>query len=136
MKEYRFAEGYKPRLPNGEYEAQCIRYDNKFVLGKTKKLFLHFKIIEQGEHNGKVIFMAFNMRYDDKIKQGSKYFKTWCMVNHWNLPSRNAKLSPRLFSNKIYKVKTRTVKPEHNKKQMPEPFWYSVVDEIVEVVAG
>jgi hypothetical protein len=136
MKEYQFADGYKPRLPNGAYEAQCFRFDNKFILGKAKKLFLHFRIVEQGEHHGKEIFMAFNMRYDDRIKQGSKYFKTWCMVNGWKMPSRNAKMSPRLFLNKIYRVETRTVKPKHHDKPMPEAFWYSIVDEIVEVVAG
>jgi hypothetical protein len=79
--------------------------------------------------------MAFNMPYDRRIKSGSKYYKTWCMVNDWQKPSRNAKMSPRLFLNKIYKVKTRTVKPPHNGKEMPEQFWYSVVDEIIEVLA-
>ena len=82
-----------------------------------------------------MIFLAFNMRYDVKIKTGSKYYKTWCMVNKWTKPSRNAKMSPRLFINKIYNIKTRTVKPQHNGKDMPEDFWYSVVDEIIEVLA-
>lgn len=97
-------------IPNGTYEAQCINYDEKFVLGKTRKIFLNFKITELGEHNEKQIFAAFNLRYDRKIRTGSKYYKTWCMVNGWNRPSRNAKMSPRLFLNKIYKVKTRMVK--------------------------
>ncbi len=136
MTKYVFSEGYKPRVPNRVYEAQCIRYDNKFVLGKTKKLFLKFKILDMGEHHGKEIFMAFNMRYDDKIKQGSKYFKTWCLANNWSKPSRNAKMSPRIFINKIFKIKTRTVKPPYyGKESMPEDFWYSIVDTIVEVVA-
>lgn len=132
---YKFNEDYKPRLPDRIYEAQCISYDSKFVLGKTKKLFLNFKIIEMGEHQGKIIFLAFNMRYDDKIKQGSKYFKTWCQVNNWQKPTRNAKMSPRIFLNKIFKVKTRVTKPSHNGKEMPENFWYSVVDHIVEVMS-
>jgi hypothetical protein len=121
-------------LPNGIYDAQCVKYDSKFVLGKTRKVFLNFRIIEQGEHNGKIIFQAFNMPYDGRIKTGSKYYKTWCMVNGWNKPSRNAKMSPRLFLKKIYKVKTRTVKPAHNGKEMPKQFHYSVVDEILEVL--
>ncbi len=134
MEEFVFREEYKPLIPNGTYEAQCIKYDSKFCLGKARKLFLHFAILEHGEHNKKQIFMAFNMPYNKRIRQGSKYFKTWCMVNDWRLPSRNAKMSPRLFLNKIYKVKTRTVKPNHNGKEMPREFWYSVVDKIVEVI--
>jgi len=58
------------------------------------------------------------------------------MVNGWQQPSKNAKMSPRIFKNKIFKVKTRTVEPKHNGKKMPKKFWYSVVDEIIEVVAG
>jgi hypothetical protein len=103
-------------------------------MGKARKLFLHFKIIE-GEYRGTKLFQAFNMRYDLTVSSGSKYYKTWCMVNNWQKPTRNAKLSPRLFKNKIFRVRTRTVKPQHNGKPMPEEFWYSVVDEIVEVCA-
>jgi hypothetical protein len=134
MKEFVSADD-KPRIPDGVYEAQCIKYDAKFVMGITRKVFLNFKIIEPGEYGGKVIFQAFNMPYDGKIRTGCKYYKTWCMVNGWRKPSRNAKMSPRLFKNKIYKVKTRTSKPKHNGKAMPEDFWYSVVDEIIEVIA-
>ena len=129
-------DNYKPLLPNRIYEAQCVKYDNKFALGKTKKLFLNFRILDQGEHHGKEIFMAFNMPFNGKIKTGSKYYKTWCMVNGWQKPSRNAKMSPRLFKNKIFRIKTRTAKPKHNNKEMPENFWYSVVDEIMDVVTG
>jgi len=136
MKEIVCADNPKPLIPNGTYEAQCVRHDSGFCFGKSRKVFLYFKIIEQGEHHGKEIFQAFNMPYNKKMKAGSKYYKTWCMVNDWNQPSRNTKMAPRLFLNKICKIKTRTVKPKHNGKDMPDNFWYSVVDEILEVVAG
>ena len=74
--EFVFREQYKPLIPNGTYEAQCIKYDSKFCLGKARKLFLHFQILEDGENYGNQIFMAFNMPYNRKIRQGSKYFKT------------------------------------------------------------
>jgi hypothetical protein len=127
----------RPLIPDGIYEAQCYAYDNGFCLGKTRKTFLKFKILTPGEHFQKEIFMAFNMPYDGKIKSGSKYYKTWCKVNGWQKPSRNAKMSPRLFINKIYKIKTRTVNPpQPNGEEMPEDFWYSVVDSIIEVLTG
>jgi hypothetical protein len=135
VKEYVCDDDYKPLIPNGTYTVQCINYDNKFCLGKSRKLFLTFKILE-GEHQGKKIFQAFNMPYNGRIRTGSKYFKTWCMVNNWQNPSRNAKMSPRIFLNKIYTVKTRTVKPLHDKREMPECFFYSVVDEIKSVDSG
>jgi len=134
MKEF-VSDGYYKLVPDGKYEAQCFKHDSRFVFGKTRKVFLHFKILELGEHFGKMIFQAYNMPYDRKIKVGSKYYKTWCMVNEWRKPSRNAKMSPKLFLNRIYRIKTRTVKPKHDGKQMPENFWYSVVDKILEVSA-
>ena len=127
---------YRALIKDGTYEAQCTKYDSSFVLGKARKLFLHFKIVSEGEYHGVKLFQAFNMPYDMRIKAGSKYYKTWVKVNGWMRPSRNAIMSPRLFINKIYKIKTRTVKPLSNGKKMPDTFWYSVVDEMVEVVAG
>jgi hypothetical protein len=125
----------RPLIPDRVYTAQCVRYDDTFVLAKARKLFLLFRIIDLGEHHGKEIFMAFNIPYDNKIKQGSKYYKTWVLANGWTKPSRNAKMSARLFINKIFEVKTRTVKPKlPNGKEMPRQFWYSVVDSILEVV--
>lgn len=117
------------------YEVQCIRFDNSFVLGKARKLFLHFVIL-MGPHEGKQIFQAFNVPYNERIKAGSKYYKTWVMVNGWMKPSRNATMSPRLFLNRVFRVKTRTVKPKHNGAEMPKQFYYSVVDEIVKVMTG
>lgn len=128
-------EEYKPLIPDKVYDAQCIRYDQGFCLGKARKLFLHFKIIEPGEHHGKTIFMPFNLPYDKRIKQGSKYYKTWVQMNGYEKPSRNAIMSPRIFKNKVCSVRTRTVKPKNGNKEMPKQFWYSVVDYIVEVQA-
>lgn len=136
MEDYVCADDYRPLLPDGVYEAQCNKYDSKFCLGKTRKLFLTFRITEMGEYHGSEIFMAFNMPYDRKIKTGSKYYKTWVMVNDLQKPSRNTLMSARIFKNKIFRIKTRTTKPEHNGKEMPKDFWYSVVDKILEVIAG
>lgn len=129
-------DNYRPLIDDGIYQAQCIKHDSSFVLGKARKLFLHFKIIEDGKYNGTRLFMAFNMPYDGRVKAGSKYYKTWVMVNDWMKPSRNAKMTPRHFLNRIYKVRTRTVRPKHNDKLMPETFRYSVVDEILTVEVG
>ncbi|MHA1942744.1 MAG: hypothetical protein ACW97P_13665, partial [Candidatus Hodarchaeales archaeon] len=49
------------------------------------------------------VFSFVFIQFDKKIKTGSKYYKTWCMVNGWQKPSRGAKMSPRIFLNKIFK---------------------------------
>ena len=129
-------DNYHALLDDGIYDAQCIKFDNSFVLRKARKLFLHFSVVDEGRYHGKRLFMAFNLPFDFRVKSGSKYYKTWVMVNGWMRPSKNARMSPRLFLNKIFKIKTRVVKPKHHDKLMPETFWYSVVDEIIQVIAG
>jgi hypothetical protein len=129
-------QDYQPLVPNGSYEAQCVGYDNSFVLGKARKLFLYFRITDPGEHFGKDLFMAFNMPYDRKIRPGSKYYKTWVRVNDHRPPSRNTIMSPKKFLNRVFSIKTRTVRPNYiDGKAMPEEFWYSVIDSIIEVAA-
>lgn len=120
--------GDYPLIKNGSYEAQCIKTHDLFIC-KNKKRVLVFKIA-MGKYQGVVLSMLFNMPYNQRIKPGSKYYKTWCMANGWQKPSRNAALSPAIFKNKIFKIKTRTVMPEYNGGPMPKEYWYSVVDAI------
>ena len=70
--EYVCDQDYKVLLPDGLYEAQCISFNDSFVLAKARKLFLTFKILDPGPCYEKEIFMAFNMPYNKKIKGGSK----------------------------------------------------------------
>lgn len=133
--EFQAASAPKPRIPDSTYEVQCIGDDLKWAYRGSLKLFLRFKITELGEHEGKELFMAFNMPANKRCHATSKYYKTWCLING-SVPSRNAKMSPKLFRNKIFKIKTRTSKPKLDGKEMPEAFWYSVVHSIVGHVAG
>ena len=52
MKEFVCDDDYKPLLPDGIYEAQCVKCNEKFVMGKTLKVFLNFKIIDIFQNYG------------------------------------------------------------------------------------
>ena len=117
MKEFICSDD-RPLIPDGKYEAQCFAYDNKFCLGKTRKTFLKFVILDQGEHFEKKIFMAFNMPYDKKIRPGSKYYKTWVKVNGWSRPSRSESRSQRPDPPDDNIVKNR-VRPPGNRRAVP-----------------
>jgi len=121
----------KVLLKDDVYDAQCVGYDEGIYYG-SKKLYLRFKIQTLGECFGTEVTMFFNIAKKG-ISSGSKYYKNWCAVNGAK-PSRNAKLSPRLFLNRVFKIKTRTVRPVHNGKEMSEEYSYSVVDEIQEAL--
>ena len=74
------------------------------------------------------------MPYDGYIPTGSRYYKTWSKVNG-KLPSKNAKMSPRIFKNKLFRVQTRTVKPKDGGEELPPFFHYSIIDNIVGVIS-
>jgi hypothetical protein len=135
MKEFVCANDYYPLLPNGTYIAQCVGFDiNESYGGRSRKIYLHFKIIE-GSHQKSKLFMAFNYPKNCKFTPGRKYWQYWVLV-HGRIPSRNAAMSPRIFKNKVFKIKTRTVNRKFpNGKEMPSDFNYSTVDTIEEVMA-
>jgi hypothetical protein len=124
-----------PCIPDGIYDAVCFKNDKAYYYGSLK-LFLHFKIIAPAEYKGTKIFLPFNMPNNGRLSQGSKYYKTWVMVNGWMKPSRNTEMKPRIFMKKVFKIKTCKVNPCHNGKEMPANHQYSKVKEIVEVVTG
>ncbi len=135
MKDFVCANDYWPLLPDGTYIAQCINYNKNVSFGgRSRKIYIRFKIIE-GPYAGSELFMPFNYPANSKFTPGYKYWQYWVMV-HGRPPSKNAKMSPKIFKNKIFKIRTRTVKRKFiNGKDMPSNCDYSVVDSIEEVLA-
>jgi hypothetical protein len=134
--EYTPIESHRNLLPDGNYEVQHISHNDGFVMGRSRKLFVIFKILETGEHYDKTIMLIYNIPFDKRPSPSSKYYKDWFFLNDYKKPSRNTKLSPNIFKNKRLLIKTRTSKPKRYGKEMPKDFWYSVVEEIVEVLTG
>jgi len=121
------AEDRRPRVADGEFEAVCTRYDLGHY-GKIPKLYLIFSLINR-PYEDVELFMSFNMPFNGRVPRGSRYYKTWAKVNG-KLPSRNAKMSPRLFLNKVFRVRTRTVKPKDGGVELPDDFHYSIIDSV------
>ena len=134
--EYTSDELHRNLFPDGTYEVQYVSHNDGFAMGRYKKLFVIFKILDAGEHFDKTIMLIYNMPFSSGPRAGSKYYKDWAFLNEFKKPSRNTIMSPRIFRNKRLLIKTRTVKPKRNKEEMPKEFWYSVVDQILEVHTG
>ena len=129
------AEEYRPLIPDGDYIAQCFKYETALSFGNQPKVYLWFKILE-GVQAEKEIFMACSLpKKGKKLTPGFKYYKIWQFVNG-SPPSKGTKLSPRLFKNKIFKIKTETVRRPFGDGEMSESHNYSKVGEIIEVHAG
>ncbi len=135
MKEFICADDYWPLLPDGAYIAQCIGYDiHESYGGRSRKIYLHLLIIE-GSYEQSKLFMPFNYPSNGKFRPGHKYWQYWVMV-HGRIPSKNATMSPKIFKNKIFKIKTARVERKFpNGNDMPSDCDYSKVDTIEEVLA-
>jgi hypothetical protein len=131
----------RPLIPDDKYQVKCIHYETGRSHHNSIKLFLHFKIIE-GKYFETTLFMAINLsdsrtgKEFKKVPSGSKYYESWVIANNNQLPSRGDRMSPKVFKNKIFEVKTRIVRPKFNDgTEKPECFHYTVVDHIIERLA-
>jgi hypothetical protein len=123
-----------PLIPAGDYEVGFVRAEEKKMWGRSRA-FLHFRIVETGQHFGLVLFMAVTLPANGRFSLSSKYLQQWALAAG-KRPSRLDRLTTRVFRNKIFLGRVRTVTQDHDGKER-EPTWhYSVVDCLLELRAG
>jgi 5S rRNA maturation endonuclease (ribonuclease M5) len=116
----------RPLIPDSEYIARCIKVSKPIPVREwgTRKIILTFKILT-GDYQGIELDRFFDIGLG-KISQGRLFYKYWVLV-HGSKPTRNAKISPRIFINKRYCVKTKTVIQKARSKELNSR--YSKVDD-------
>lgn len=126
---------YEPYVPEGIYTAEFVDWGRTSWRG-IPKIWLKFRLLMASDKRNPEMRVELNMFCDMRngIPPGSKYAKAWCKAAG-RPGSRGIKMHPRIFRNKAYRVRVRTVKPEHGGVELPRDFHYSVVDSIVEVEA-
>jgi len=122
----------QPLISEGKYEASFIRAERKKLWGGIK-VFLWFRITTPGEPMGEKLYLACNL--PQRITNSSKYYRCW-VVAAGRKPTRHDRMSTSVFRNKIFEVSVRTVKESSKQRPLNSELQYSVVDEILEVVAG
>jgi len=124
----------RPRIPEGKYEAVCIKVEVSSYLANEKRLYLHFQIITD-EHMGVKIFGIYNYSYKS-FPRGSKYYTDWSIANG-ALPKRADRMTTRVFKGKAFLVKVRDAIPRYDDgTPKPKMFRYSVVDRVIERLTG
>lgn len=119
-------------VPAGIYEGQCVEVKRGSFYGQ-QKLYFKFKII-QGKYAGLEIWMPVNLYR--KVARASKYFELWCLANKGIKPLPNDRMSPKIFINKIFKLKVDVVTANRKQQKLSADEQYSIVREIVELCAG
>jgi len=121
------------RIPEGEYEAMCIRTEVNEMFGR--KIYLIFRIIN-GKYKGTELFMACNFPKGE-ISPRCKYYIQWTLANGAP-PSRGQRLSRKVFKHKLFSVLIRDTRRKYSgtNKIMPNSLQYSVVETILERITG
>jgi hypothetical protein len=130
--EFTVKDDPRPTLPPGAYEAVFMRSEKKHFFGQPK-LYVHFKIISSGEHEGVELYRAYN--FYDPLKRESDLFKELTLLLGRRVP-KGYKLSLKLFRGKVLEVLVRTVVQNRRQGRLPDHETYSVIQKIVRVVVG
>ncbi len=124
-----------PLLPNGEYTVSFLRAEKKWLWGSRLKLFLHFEIVHPADAAGSRLFMAANVPPKNRWTIGHKFYRVWVLATG-HRPQRRTRLSTEVFRNKYFLARVKTVEKTAKDTKRPAAAQYSIIDELLEVVAG
>lgn len=124
----------------GAYDFVLASYWKGRLYGRSPKLALTFRVATQGPHYGKRITCWYNVK--DITKRGeitpkgwtSDFVREYCKL--FGAPPRLRDIGIRKFKNKVIRATVRTVTTDRKQRLLPECLHYSVIDELLEVVAG
>lgn len=126
------AEDSHPFIPEGRYEVSYAFHHLRWYFGQ-KKLYVHFVICTPGEHYGVKLFKVYN--FYQKLPRGSALKKDLELLSGVRA-LKNASLKLCLFDGKVLEVSVRTVRQNHKQRELAGYQQYSVIDEIVRIIAG
>jgi hypothetical protein len=125
-----------PRLPEGEYEVAFVGANKKRMFGSGERMFLWFRIVTLGEWYETELYMTCAVPVTGRDWGPShKFMQAW-MLASGHSPKRRDRMSTTVFRNKLFRAKVRTVTRDARQKLRPPERQYSVIDELLELVAG
>ena len=134
----------KPLVPDGQYEAVFEYHETAFILRtKAAKVFLRFRIVTPGEHEGVKLFRAYRVAKlrskpgkhgSFSLTRGQDLFFDLC---RWlDIRQRPDRVSLHDLRGKVWRIRTRTVSRDFRQRELPGFARYSVVDDLLEISAG
>jgi hypothetical protein len=131
-----------PLVPDNEYQAVFVHYETAYIF-RCPKVILWFKIVEPGEHFGKMVFRPYRVKAIKGkprrgggivLRRGSDCFKMLCRV--LDLKLRPDRISLNGLRECVLRIRTRTVTKDYAQDSLPDWLQYSVVDDILRKETG
>ena len=129
-----FEPDFGPLIPEGAYEVGYVRAEKKWLWG-CWKLFVWFQIMTPGEHHGDQLYLACNLPTGKKLSQSSKLGRAWVLALG-RKPDRFDRFSPKVFRDKGFLAKVRTVTQSSKQSKLTPEQQYSIIAELTEMVVG
>jgi len=130
-------DGFKPLLPEGKWlEARFDDHSTAIIFG-AHKVFWEFSIVEPGEWFEHELFRAFRVRKvigrpakhgKFVLSAGGEMYEL--LVRLLDVRQRTDRITLRPLKHMLFRVKTRTVRTNHNQRPIPEHAQYSVIESI------
>lgn len=130
-----------PYVEPGEYEMVYVGHETALFFGKSPKATFWFRIVEMGDHFGKVIPRFYNVkRFKGKPGRNgqfvpgrsSDFIREFCTLFPDPI-TRLDRLPITRFKNAVLTGKVRVTRKDHRQKDLPGPLAYSVIDELLGV---
>lgn len=151
--EFTVIGGIQPLLPEGSYQLAYL--GNRTIAGfagsksntrghKAGKLQIDFRVVDVGEYFDVGLSAFFNVLVPMQASFGrngnfaltanGNFMRTYARL--FGRRERRDRLSLRRFKNVVIEASVRTVKQDRNQKPLAESCHYSVIHELIQVVAG
>ena len=117
-----------PRYPPGKYEVVCIAAKT-YTDPRYRRAVCWLRFAFTAERGAEI--SAFANLGRGNCGRGSKYWRWWVIANAGELPKKRQRMSPRVFTGKIFQVSVRDVKKRDDGETKQDFEVYSVVDELL-----
>ena len=129
------AKALPTRIPPDKYDAICYDTELGRSWGGRWNVYIKFRIID-GPYEGTELVMICTYHPKREISHRHKYFLQFALANG-GPPRKGQRMSHNIFRGIVFRVLVRDTKRKFpNNEYLPKSFQYSVVDTILEVVAG
>lgn len=122
-----------PLIPEGKYNVTFLGAEQKWLWGR-EKMFLHFQILDFGESQGEVLYMACNAPQKGKkgkVPTSCKYYQAWVLAAG-RRPDRYDRMSTKVFRGKVFLAKVRRVNKNAQNSPRPLLLQYSIIDDLLD----
>ena len=130
------ADPYSVRVPDGQYEAAYLRYEEGCPYGQPR-WFARFKITEPGDRFEEEIMRFYNVPKGPFLPRSHNLYRDYVAVFRRRPPSSG--VTPKAFKGCVFLVETATVKHQiqgRRRIELPEDCWYSKIDRLIRLIAG